>query len=56
MSREKKQKKVIPFERAIAIFAIWAIILSIGGYYLYGYVLKPYIIDRPTVIKGGIPK
>lgn len=55
MSKEKKKEKVIPFERAIAMFVIWTILLSVGGYCLYSYVLKPYIIDKPTVIQGGIP-
>ena len=51
-----KEKKIIPFKKAIVIFAIWALLLSAGGDFLYKYVLKPYIVDRPTIIKVEKPE
>jgi len=52
----KKDKKLIPFKKAFAIFIIWAMLLSIGGFFLYRYVLKKYIVDKPTVIEFKMPQ
>lgn len=54
--KEKKEKKVISFRKAAAIFIWWGILLSIGGYFLYILVLKPYIVDKPTIIHVEKPQ
>lgn len=48
---ETKEKKIIPFKKALLIFVVWAALLSEGGYILYEKVLKKYIVNAPTVIK-----
>lgn len=48
--------KVIPYKKALAIFIWWAVFLTIGGYFIYTKVLKPYIVDRPYIIKVEAPK
>ena len=52
----EKEKKVIPFKRAVAIFIVWALIMADAGYLLYHFVLKPYIVDRPYIIKVEKPQ
>ena len=47
----KKDKKIIPFKKAFGIFILWGVLLTIIGYLSYIYIFKPYIIDKPTVIK-----
>ncbi|MEK7447517.1 MAG: hypothetical protein AAB632_01845 [Patescibacteria group bacterium] len=54
--KETKEKKIIPFRKAAAIFVWWTMLLSIGGYFLYMRVLKPYIVDKPTIIKVEKPQ
>lgn len=51
MKKEEKEKKIIPFRKAAAIFIWWGILLSVVGYVMYIKVLKPYIIDKPYIIK-----
>ena len=51
-----KEKKIIPFRKAVAIFIWWGILLSIVGYVMYIKVLKPYIIDKPYIIKVERPQ
>ncbi len=53
---KEEKEKIIPFKKAITIFVIWALFLSAGGFFLYKYVLKPYIVDRPYKIEIKSPR
>jgi len=50
-----KEKKVIPFRKSLGVFILWGVLLTIVGYFSYIFVLKPYIVDKPTIIKVEKP-